>query len=148
MGTTKDETNNLPGTVFSDDEFLRYMELREAEKHPMITKEQMAYYMVWLLWKEPAGTAYAVLLDKRRRFLKSIKLKDSGRWQSQFFGMLEEERDRMDAAYYFVGHNHVNNPLIPSLEDREITAAMVNWKGMTFQGHFITDSALDFTEIE
>ena len=147
MNSEQDKTMDL-GAVFSDEEMLRYIELREAEKFPMNTKEQMAYYMVWLLWKEPPGTAYVVLLDKRNRFLKAHKIKDSRIWQSQLFFTLEEDREKLNAASYFVGHNHVNDPLIPSLEDREITMAMQKWQGLTFKGHFITNSALEFTEIE
>ena len=121
MNTAKHETKPDPGIVFSDEEFLRYIELREAEKYPMDTKEQMAYYMVWLLWKEPAGSAYVVFLDKRNHFLKSLQLKDTGRWKYSLFQLLEEERNRLGAASYYIGHNHVDNPLTPSMEDREIT---------------------------
>lgn len=148
MTTEKETPKKRPDIVFHDDELLRYMELREAEKFPMNTREQMAYYMVWLLWKEPAGTAYVVLLDKRNRFLKCHKIKDALLWQSQLFLTLEEEREKRNAVSYFVGHNHVNDPLLPSLEDREITMAMQKWQGLTFKGHFITNSALDFVMIE
>ncbi|MBE6569096.1 MAG: hypothetical protein E7658_02615 [Ruminococcaceae bacterium] len=148
MNTEKPKTSANPGILFSDEEFLQYIELREAEKHPMRTKEQMAYYIVWLLRHEKAGSAYAVLLDKRNRFLGSVKIKDHHCWLAQMFPLLEDMRDKLGAESYFVGHNHVDKPMIPSYEDYDITAAMKNWKGMTFKGHFITDGNLDYKEIE
>jgi len=147
MNMAETKCNNTDA-VFTDNALLRYIELQEAEEIPMTAKEQMAYYMVWLLWGEPAGTAYAVFLDERHRFLKSLKIKDNRLWQAQLFAALDDCRTGLGAVYYFVGHNHVGTPLIPSPEDRAITGQMQRYEGMQFSGHFITDGALGWVEIE
>lgn len=130
--------------IFSDEELMVWLELRWAEENRFLCEEQMAYYMQFRLWKAPEDTAYVVLLNRSRHFIRSIQLTEG---MLQRVNLLSEGlREQLaEAAYFFIGHTHGTHNTDPSPEDRNTTRVLAARYPDTpkFLGHVIVNYSLD-----
>ena len=106
--------------IFSEEELMVYMELRWAEKNRFLSVEQMEYYMQFRLWKAPEDTAWAILLNRSRYFMGSIRLTEGMLHRVNLLAAAMQER-LQDASYFFIGHTRAEKRIDPSPEDMNTT---------------------------
>lgn len=139
----------MPTPIFSDDALFAWLERQWAEKQRFVCREQLAYYMQFRLWKAPEDTAYAVLLNRSRHYMRSIHLTEGMLHRVNLLseairGKLEE------ASYFYIGHTHGTKCTDPSPEDihtTKILAARYPDKPK-FIGHIIVNHHMDYTYIK
>ncbi len=101
------------------------------------------FYFTFTAISRDKGNAYAVLLDRKRQYLGSIKLKKDNK-PSKYTVLGEIDRAlayEKRAKYLLITHNHKDNPLTPSLEDLETTSILNEYyskRNIKFSGHYIT----------
>jgi len=102
--------------IFTDEELMADLERRFCEGNRFSSPEQMVHYMTFLLWNACTDTAYAVLLNRSKYHIRSIKLTEGTLHKVNLFS--EEIRGQMESAYsFFIGHTHGSHPVTPSPED-------------------------------
>ena len=101
------------------------------------------FYFTFTAMHRGKGNAYAVLLDRNRKIISSIKLKKDNK-PSKYTVIQEIDKVLVyekRAKYLLITHNHKDNPLTPSPEDLETTAILedyYNSRNIKFLGHYIT----------
>lgn len=135
--------------VFSNGELLAYLEMRWAEDNRFLTQEQMTYYMQFRLWMAPEDTAYVVLLNRSRYYMRSIRLTEGMLHRVNLLS--EEIRILLEgASYFFIGHTHAEKSTEPSPEDRNTTRILAARypEKPKFLGQIIVNHQLNSTYIQ
>lgn len=142
---------NSNRNIFSDEELLKEVMCRTLQEKRMPTLLERAVYMTWQLWHSPPKSAFAVLLDTQYRHKETFCLREGGMWIEDLTSLLGKEMVHT-AAYLFIGHNHVNGILVPSLEDirtEEILRRRLNTIGKPrFLESYITDSGFNWIQVQ
>lgn len=135
-------------------DILKQTELRRILREPVRDAYAVRRLVMWRMFREEAGSAYAFFLNSRRRCVRTERLCQNGiRMTDSYTDCVKQAALRDGAAYFIVAHNHVNEPLVPSPDDLRLTMlfdslADGELKGQcTFLGHYIT-SEFDVIKIE
>lgn len=135
-------------------DILKQTELRRALREPVGDAHAVRRLVVWRMFREDAGSAYAFFLNSRRRCIRTERLCENGiRMTDSYTDCIKQAALRDGAAYFIVAHNHVGEPLVPSPDDLQLTMLLDDLaegelKGKCiFLGHYIT-SEFDVIKIE
>ena len=107
----------------------------------------IGYYLGFLTYGLGPGYAFALFLDKKRKLLKTVKLKQEGLpIPESILDAIDSELKDKRVKYFLVAHNHKDKPLVPSIDDRITTDAITARYAKSsaeFIGHYIT-SGFDY----
>ena len=128
---------------------MAYLEMRFAEENRFLCPENMAYYMLFRLWQAEEDTAYVVLLNRSRYFIRSIQITEGALHKVNLLS--ESIRRRMEgASYFFIGHTHAEKQTTPSPEDlhtNQILTARYPDKPR-YLGQIIVNHQMDYTYLQ
>lgn len=135
--------------IFSDEELMADTECRFYQRQRFVSPEQMAAYMTFLLWNASVDTACAVLLNRSRYPMRSIRLTEGALHKVNLLST-EMRRELENASFFFIGHTHGPYPITPSPEDLhtgQILAARFPDKPR-YLGQVIVNNTMDATFIQ
>ncbi len=114
------------------------------------TESAIGYYLSFMMEPMGAGYAFVIFLDRRRRVVTTVKVKDAGFMVSSTVAEAIDRALRNKRIEYFIlAHNHFGNPTTPSFADLHTTRLLYrkySGTGTKFLGHYII-SDFDYTVI-